>query len=129
MLLGDLPTPRELKIENPAMTKLTGESRINGSGGDDMQLPGKTTLISLVLSGCLLGGALPLMADRHNDCERRIHKAEYNLDRDVRRHGEQSRQAERRRHELNAAREQCREFDHDRDQRHDHDHDHDQNHN
>ena len=89
-----------------------------------MQIPGKTTLISLVLSGCLLGSALPLMADRRSDCDRRIHRAEENLNKEVRRHGEQSRQAEKRRHELNAAREQCREFDQNRD--HDHDHDHDQ---
>ena len=75
----------------------------------------KTTLISLVLSGCLLGGVVPLQADQRKDCEKRIRKAEQNLDKEVRKHGEHSRQAEKRRHELEKTRENCQGFDHDRD--------------
>ncbi len=74
----------------------------------------QTTLISLVLSGCLLGGLVPLKADQRSDCEKRIHKAEQRLDKEIRKHGEHSRQAEKRRHELREAREQCRGFDRDR---------------
>ena len=71
-------------------------------------------MISLVLSGWLLGGVVPLQADRRSECAKRIHKAERNLDKEVRKHGESSRQAEKRRRDLERAREQCRDFDHDR---------------
>ncbi len=81
----------------------------------------KTTLISLVLSGCLLGGLVPLKADQRSDCEKRIHKAEQKLDKEIRKHGEHSHQAEKSRHDLEKARERCRDFDRDRD--HDRDHD------
>lgn len=88
-----------------------------------MHLIRKTTLISLVLSGCLLGGAVPLLADHRSDCEKRIHKAELNLDKEVRKHGEHSRQAEKRRHELENVRESCRDVDRDHDRDRDHNHD------
>ena len=74
----------------------------------------KKIMISLVLSGCLLGGVVPLQADRRSDCEKRIRKAEQKLEKEVRKHGERSRQAEKRRHDLERAREQCRDFDRDR---------------
>jgi hypothetical protein len=74
----------------------------------------RKTMISLVLSGCLLGGVVPLQADRRSDCAKRIRKAEQNLDKEVRKHGERSRQAENRRRDLERAREQCRDFDRDR---------------
>lgn len=80
-----------------------------------MRIFRKTTLISLVLSGCLLGGVVPLQADQRRDCEKRIRKAEQNLNKEVRKHGEHSRQAEKRRHELERTRENCRGFDRDRD--------------
>ena len=71
----------------------------------------------------LLGtAAIPALADRddHNErCERSVHKAEQNLEKAVRRHGERSRQAEQRRHQLEEARERCHMG---RD--HDGDHDH-----
>ena len=57
----------------------------------------KTALISLLLSGCSLGGVVSLRADHWSDCEKRIHKAEENLHKEVRKHGEHSRQAENRR--------------------------------
>ena len=46
-------------------------------------------------------------ADRHYRCERRIHRAELNLQRAIARHGENSRQAARRRRELEEVRARC----------------------
>jgi hypothetical protein len=88
--------------------------------GDNMHLFRKVTLISLVLSGCLLGSVGPLQADQRRDCEKRIHKAEQNFNKEARKHGEHSRQAEKRRHELERVRDNCRGFDrdHDRDRNH-----------
>ena len=64
----------------------------------------------------MVSSAGMLMARDHDDrCEQRIHKAERNLQKEVDRHGEHSRQAEKRRHELEEAREKCG---------HDRDHDH-----
>lgn len=61
-----------------------------------------------VLAGLLLvGGAARTRSC--NNCEQRIHKAEENLDRAIRRHGEHSREAERHRHELEEARRSCRD--------------------
>lgn len=74
----------------------------------------RKTMISLVLSGCLLGGVMPLQADRRSDCAKRIRKAEQNLDKEVRKHGERSHQADQRRRDLERTREQCRGFDRDR---------------
>ena len=60
----------------------------------------KTTLISLLLGGCLFGGVVPLRADQRSACNKRIRKAEDNLHKEIRRHGEHSRQATDRRREL-----------------------------
>jgi len=58
----------------------------------------------------LLGSAVPGQAwDRGDKCRRRIERAEYNLEKAIRRHGERSRQAEQRRRELQEARERCHE--------------------
>ena len=57
-----------------------------------------------------------IAADRDSKCEQRIHKAEDNLQKAIRKHGEHSRQAEQKRHQLQEARESC----HDRDRDHDH---------
>lgn len=65
----------------------------------------------------IVGSALPSRALDRDDyrCHRHIEKAERNLDKAVRRHGEHSMQAERRRHELEEARERCHhDRDHDR---------------
>ena len=62
-------------------------------------------------------GTIPARAyDRDDDrkCERRIHKAEENLEKAVHRHGEHSPQAEKRRHELEEVRERCHHHDGDR---------------
>lgn len=79
-------------------------------------------LIAALITFGFIAGTVPGRAlDRDDEkCERRVHKAEENLEKAIRRHGEHSRQAEQRRHDLEEARERCH-HDHDRD--HDHDHD------
>lgn len=84
------------------------------------------TLIAALVVFAFLGGAVPTQAldrDHDNDrkCEQRIRNAEHKLQQAIRKHGERSRQAQSRRHDLEEARERCRRG-HDRD--HDHDHDH-----
>jgi hypothetical protein len=79
-----------------------------------MSVVQRTAAMAIVLSGLLLGSALPARADRHEECESRIHKAEWNLRRAVERHGEGSPQADFRRHQLEEIREHCRDHrDHD----------------
>jgi hypothetical protein len=57
------------------------------------------------LSAMLLLGSLSAAAE--NRCEARVRKAEHNLEQAVRQHGEHSRQAEKRRAELERARANC----------------------
>ncbi|MGD0920433.1 MAG: hypothetical protein ABSA70_01555 [Terriglobia bacterium] len=80
---------------------------------------GKTTLLAAVFGAFLLVGSVaPIVArDRNDECRERIHKAEAKLRRAIERHGEQSRQAQKRRYELERARERCGR---DRDRDHDH---------
>ncbi|HEX4606063.1 MAG TPA: hypothetical protein VH724_18830 [Candidatus Angelobacter sp.] len=84
----------------------------------------KTAIAALVLAS-LMVGAIPARAfddhdrDRDERCERRIRSAEDKLRDAERKHGEHSRQAQKRRHDLEEARERCHHGDHDRD--HDHD--------
>lgn len=85
---------------------------------------GKVVVSAIVLV-MFLASTVPVRAlvrDRDDDrkCEQRIHKAENRLQNAIRKHGEHSRQAEQRRHELEEARERCHHGDRDRD--HDHDH-------
>ena len=82
------------------------------------------TLIAAFVILSFLGGAVPARAiDRDDDrkCEQRIRNAERRLHDAERKHGEHSRQARARRHDLEEARERCHRGDRDRD--HDHDHD------
>lgn len=65
---------------------------------------GKSAVL-IVLAGMLLGSAKPLLA--YATCEQRIHKAEMNLERAIRRHGLHSPQAERRRDQLERVRARC----------------------
>ena len=58
----------------------------------------------LLLAG---GVARAQASDRDRQCEQRIHRAEEKLRKEIDRHGEQSRQAEKRRHELEEARRSC----------------------
>lgn len=50
--------------------------------------------------------------DHERDCAKRIHKAEERLRKEIDRHGERSRQAEEKRHELEEARRGCGEEHH-----------------
>jgi hypothetical protein len=79
---------------------------------------GKTGLLAGAVFGLLLFGGAPRAHadDRDDKCERKIHKAEENLRKAERKHGEHSRQAEQKRHQLEEIRESChRDRDHDRD--------------
>jgi hypothetical protein len=80
-----------------------------------------TALISFLLSSCLLGGVATLRADQWSDCEKRIHKAEENLHKEIRKHGERSHQAEDRRRDLEQARARCRGYETDHHRYHDRD--------
>jgi len=62
---------------------------------------------ALVLAAIMtISGAGVLQATAEN-CSERVHKAEHNLQEAVRKHGEHSRQAEQKRHELDEARAHC----------------------
>ena len=82
------------------------------------------TLLTIV---GLVGSSLPVRADDRDDrrerCERKIHQAEDKLRDAIQRHGEESRQAHKRREQLEEVRRHCGDYDRDH---HDHDHDHDQ---
>ena len=83
---------------------------------------GKTMLCAMLGASLLAGAATPARADRDDKCRNDIRKAEQNLEKAVRKHGEHSEQAEQRRRQLEEVRERCHMTDHD----HDRDHDHDQ---
>jgi hypothetical protein len=52
--------------------------------------------------------AVPMQARDHEDkCEHRMHKAELSLQKAISKHGEHSRQADKRRHQLEETREHC----------------------
>jgi len=69
----------------------------------------KSILFVPALGVLLLAGGVghTQASDNDRQCNQRIHKAEENLRKAVYRHGEQSRQAEKRRHELEEARRSC----------------------
>ena len=58
----------------------------------------------LLLAG---GVARTQASDNDRQCQQRIHRAEEKLRKEIDRHGEQSRQAEKRRHELEEAQRSC----------------------
>jgi len=65
-------------------------------------------LLSAALSVSLLASVpIPASADRDDKCRHDIQKAEQNLDKAIRKHGEHSRQAEERRHQLEEVRSRC----------------------
>lgn len=84
---------------------------------------GKTMLSAMLGASLLAGVATPARADRDDKCRHDIRKAEQNLEKAIRKHGERSRQAEQRRRQLEEVRERCqgRDRDHDRDRDRDHD--------
>lgn len=68
----------------------------------------KTALAAALAGGFLvLGGATAVRADDFDSCHRNIDKWEDKLERDIHRHGYDSRQANHDRHELGEARESC----------------------
>jgi hypothetical protein len=79
----------------------------------------KSAVLAAILAALfLVGSAVPSQAlDRDDKCERQVQKAEANLQKAIRRHGEHSPQAEQKRHQLEQARERCH---HDHNQDHDH---------
>jgi hypothetical protein len=71
----------------------------------------------------LVGSSLPVRAeDRHDACERQIHQAEDKLRDAIQRHGEDSKQAHKRREQLEEVKRRCDDH-HDKDH-HDDDRDH-----
>jgi hypothetical protein len=76
--------------------------------------------IALLTIAGLVGSSLPARAD--DKCERRIHQAEDRLRDAVQRHGENSKQAQKRRQELEEAKRRC--GDHHDGDHHEGDHDH-----
>lgn len=77
-------------------------------------LKSKVLAVALIAFALIIGTVPARGDDRDEKCERRIHKAEENLERAVHRHGEHSRQADQRRHQLEEVRERCH-HNHDRD--------------
>lgn len=75
--------------------------------------------VALLMIGGLEASLLPARAD--DRCDRRIHQAEDKLRDAVQRHGEDSKQARKRRQELEEAKRQCgdhRDMDHHDDPHH-----------
>jgi hypothetical protein len=70
------------------------------------KLPGKTTVLAMLLTGfMLLGSAKPAQA--HATCQQRMHKAQHKLEKAVQRHGAYSTQAARRRSQLAHVASEC----------------------
>ncbi|MGC2194895.1 MAG: hypothetical protein WA628_09470 [Terriglobales bacterium] len=81
------------------------------------------TILGAVLGASLLAtAAIPAHADQDDKCRRDIHKAEQNLEKAIRKHGEHSRQAEERRRQFEELRERCHMRDEHRGDDHDRDH-------
>ncbi len=73
--------------------------------------------VALLAIAGLVGSSVPVRAE--DKCDRDIHKAEQKLREAVDKHGEHSKQAEKRRHELEEVRRRCGDH-HDHDMDHDH---------
>jgi hypothetical protein len=92
----------------------------------------RTTLVSALVGGFMLFSFTPkTVADDRVGCYRNVQNWEQKLDRDVDRHGVNSRQANHDRHELGEARESCQRrfgndwrehYKYDRDRDNDRDH-------
>jgi hypothetical protein len=81
--------------------------------------------VALLTTVGLVGSSLPARADddRREKCERRIHQAEDNLKDAIQHHGEDSKQARKRREQLEHVRRDCPDMEHHDMEHHDHDHD------
>lgn len=64
-------------------------------------------LVASLIASCPLPGQAQRPYQRRYRCERRIQQAEANLQRAIQRHGERSRQAEKRRRQLEEIRMRC----------------------
>src|ERR1700759_2746821 len=65
------------------------------------QIRNKGMIVALMAAFFLTGSVVPVHAvDRDDKCEQKLRKAEENLNNAVRRHGEHSKQAEKKRHDL-----------------------------
>lgn len=73
----------------------------------------------------LVGTSLPVRADddRHARCEKRVQEAQAKLQDAIQRHGEDSKQAHKRRDELEQVKRDCPDMEHHDDHHDDHDHD------
>ncbi len=81
------------------------------------------TILGTVLSATLMvGSAIPAHADRDDRCRHDVQRAQQNLDKAIRRHGDHSRQAEDKRHQLEEVRERCHMRNEHRDEHRDDDH-------
>ena len=80
------------------------------------------SVVLLTIVG-LVGSSLPVRADddRHEACERQIHRAEDKLRDAIHRHGEDSKQAHKRREQLEEVKRRCGDRDHHDDHHDDHD--------
>jgi len=68
----------------------------------------RKSMAVLIGAFLLVGSAAPMFARNHEGkCEKRIRKAELKLEKAIRKHGEHSRQAEARRHDVEEARAHC----------------------
>jgi hypothetical protein len=70
---------------------------------------GRTAVVMLIAGALMLFlGTVPQMrADDRSHCQHAVDKAEARLDKAIHNNGEHSREAEARRHELNAERQRC----------------------
>jgi hypothetical protein len=75
-------------------------------GGESMLKKSKALIAGMILTG-MLGAAMSTTAVAEDRCERRIHEAEAKLQDAIAKHGEHSRQAEKRRHDLEETRRHC----------------------
>lgn len=87
----------------------------------------KMAVVSSLAGGLtLFASATNARADDRDSCNLNVQRWEQKLERDIDRHGVNSRQANHDRHELNEARESCqRRFGDDWHDHHDNDHDYD----
>ena len=76
---------------------------------------GQVILGALLGASLLAGTAVPAHADQDERYRRDVHRAEQNLDKAIRKHGEHSRQAEDSRRRLDEVRERCHMRDEHRD--------------
>jgi hypothetical protein len=82
----------------------------------------KAMVLAAVLGAVVMlagaGAARAAGGDRDDNCYRKVHEEERELDRAIERHGYYSRQADHERRDLERARERCRFIrEHDRDER------------